>query len=238
MTSYNYEQFSSGAYDLDNFDGPRPGDKALDFPVTTPDGTARNLLDFNGRFLVLELGSITCPLFQSRRTKMSDLVTENPDVDFAILYIREAHPGKGIPQPTDMKGKADNARHLCTDQGEARPVLIDDMAGTAHKAYGSFPNSVFIINRNNCVLYRGDWNNPHATGRALAALKAGRPASGEGVFLPAKPAVLFSTLRAAGRDALFDFFRDLPHLFWKNVVKRNLRLLFGKRSGITPDHHC
>ncbi|NOX74899.1 MAG: hypothetical protein GXP03_15200 [Alphaproteobacteria bacterium] len=238
MSDYRYEKFTAGAYDLDNFEGPVPGDKAPDVRVTTIDGVERDLLAFDGRFLVLELGSITCPLFQSRRGGMAALFKANPDVDFAVLYVREAHPGALIAQHQSFANKQAMAAKLQTEDHEGRPILIDDMNGTAHKAFGGYPNSVFIINGNGCIVYHSDWNNPGATAKALGRLKAGKQAGGQGMFLPAKPPVAFSTLKRAGGTALRDFLFDLPSLIWKNIIKRNMRVLLGKKARVGPDHLC
>ena len=238
MTDYNYDNFSAGNYTLDDFQGPTAGRKALDFPMQTTDGDQRQLLDFDGDFLVLEMASITCPLYQSRRGKMKTLTGKYPDTSFTIMYVREAHPGKIRPKHIDAKGKLTNARALQFEDGEGRTILIDDLDGHAHVAYGSFPNAVFIINKNHCVVYYSDWNNPTATGRALANLKAGKPASGMGLFLPAIPAIGLVTLKNAGKGAGIDFARSFPSLVWENLIKRNLRLLTGRKSSITPDAKC
>lgn len=238
MAEYNYDSFSAGHYTLDNFQGPAAGRKAQDFTMQTTDGGSRQLLDFDGDFLVLEIGSITCPLYQSRRGKMKTLTERYPDTSFAIMYVREAHPGKARPKHDDSEGKLTNARALQFDDGEGRTILIDTLNGQAHVAYGSFPNAVFIINKNHCVVYYSDWNNPYATGRALKALKSGKPASGMGIFLPAIPSVGFKTLKDAGKGAGLDFARSFPNLVWKNLIKRNLRVLLRRPHPISPDMNC
>jgi hypothetical protein len=238
MPEYNYANFDADHYELDNFPGPQPGQKAPDFTLETLSGDQQNLLGFDGDFLVLELASITCPLFQSRRTTMKTLQKSNPDTSFSILYVREAHPGKSRPSHKHAGDKRNNALALRDVDHEGRKILLDDMHGTAHAAYGSFPNSVFIINQNGCVVYTSDWNNPFATGRALAALKGGKPAAGQGMFLPAKPPVAIKTLRDAGAGAAPDFLRSLPALIWKNLIKRNLRLIFRRPNSVLPDTRC
>jgi len=238
MSDYGYERFTAQAYDLKTFTGPALGTKAPDFAVSLVDGTPRQLLEFDGQFLVLELGSVTCPLFQSRRGSMAQLVTAHPDVDFTILYVREAHPGAGVSQHKSIADKQACATRLARDDGENRLILLDDLAGTVHQAYGRYPNSVFILNRNHCVLFHADWNNPSATARALAALKAGRPAGGPGLFRPPLPPVAIKTLRRAGAGAATDFIKDLPNLIWNNIILRNLRLLGGRPQKVLPDHRC
>ncbi len=237
MGDYNYRKFSADRYDLDSYGGPRPGDKAPDFALHTVDGHSHKLLDFDGDFLVLETGSITCPLFQSRRKGMETLVKRYPETAFRILYVREAHPGQNRPQHSGEADKTANARALQQDK-EGRLILVDTFEGAAHKAYGSYPDAVVIINRNGCVVYASEWNNPAATGRALAALKAGKPAGRAGLFLPARPPAAIRALKGAGKGAAADFLRSLPGLVWSNLVKRNLRVLSGRAPKVQPDTRC
>ncbi len=238
MAGYNYSKFDASQYDLDNFRGPQLGTKAPDMMVETMAGAPHRLLDFEGDFLVLEMGSITCPLFQGRRKGMAKMVANNPDVDFAILYVREAHPGLNRPKHTSDESKRDNALALQNEDQEGREIYLDGLEGAVHVAYGQYPNSVFIINKNGCVVFLADWNNPRATGKALKALKAGKPATGMGMFLPAPPPVVLKTLSSAGPGAAVDFFSGLPRLAWKNLIKRNLRVAMGKAPAIAPDANC
>lgn len=231
MKSYNYDGFSTGDYEFDTEIGPGVGDKAPDFELTVAAGGVRNLLDFSGEFLVLEMGSITCPLFQSRRGIMEPL-SQVEGASAAVLYVREAHPGADIQSHKSFDDKKACATRLTTDDGETRTVLIDGLDGTAHAAYGSMPNAVFIINKNGCVVYRADWNNPTATRKALQALLAGRAVTAKPYFRPARPMTVFRTLGNAGKGSAADFFKGLPVLIWTNIIKRNLRLFFGRpKSG-------
>ena len=238
MADYNYSKFEASDYDLDQFTGPQPGAKVPDIEVTALDGTSKRLLDFEGDFLVLETGSITCPLFQGRRKGMAELVNRHPDTAFAILYVREAHPGVNRPKHETEADKRANAMALKLEDHEGREILLDRLDGVAHMALGQYPNSVFIINRNGCIVFMADWNNPRATGKALKALKAGKPATGAGLFLPPPLPVAVRTLRKAGPGALADFLSGLPRLIWKNLFKRNSRVLFGKTPKIAPDATC
>ncbi|RUS65226.1 hypothetical protein EGN72_00830 [Pseudorhodobacter sp. E13] len=234
---YNYDQFSAKDYDLVNFRGPNPGTPAPDFNLTRADGGHSRLLDFDGTFLVLEMGSLTCPLFQGRRKTMSALHREYQNVDFSVLYVREAHPGAAISAHQSDDDKQSCAALLRSD-GERRKVLVDDLNGTAHQAYGGYPNSVFIINRNGCVVYASDWNNPETTGRALSLLIQGKPADLKAWFKPVPPSVSLKILRAGGKGSMADFLRGLPRLIWNNLVLRNIRLLRGKPIGTPPDVRC
>lgn len=238
MSGYNYTKFDATEYELVDFSGPEMGGKAPNAKLTGIDGTIRNLLEFDADFLVLEFGSITCPLFQSRRVGMARLNDEFPNAGNVVLYVREAHPGYEIPAHVTISDKTKQACRLRDDNGETREILIDDMAGSAHRAYGSYPNAVFIINRNGCVVYRSAWNNPRATRRVLRRLIAGKPVRAESMFLPAKPPIVMQTFRQAGKGSAVDFFKGLPRLIWNNLIRRNLRLLFHRNAAVQPDVSC
>jgi hypothetical protein len=107
-----------------------------------------------------------------------------------------------------------------------------------HQALGAYPNSVLIINRNGCVVYHSAWKNAHATARVLKKLVAGKPVTAESFFVPPIPPVALGTFRQAGRGSGIDFLRGFPHLIWKNLIRRNLLLAFGKAHRIAPDVSC
>lgn len=238
MTGYNYDQFSTGDYDFGTTAGPQVGEKAPDVEVAALDGETRRLLDVDGDFLVLEMGSITCPLFQGRRPRMERIEQDFRGVSSAVLYVREAHPGADIPSHRGMDDKIACARRLRDEDGESRTILVDDFGGDAHSAFGGMPNAVFIINRNGCVVFRSDWNNPMATRKAVAALVDGRPVKAKSYFKPVTPMMLMRILGRAGRGSTADFLRGLPALIWANLIKRNLRILFGRAPEGRADLTC
>jgi hypothetical protein len=40
-----------------------------------------------------------------------------------------------------------------------RPVLVDDLEGTAHTAYGSMPNMSWVLGRSGTILYKAMWTS-------------------------------------------------------------------------------
>ncbi len=42
----------------------------------------------------------------------------------------------------------------------------------------------------------------------------------------------------AGKGSALDFFKGLPYLIWVHIVKRNLKLLFGRETGFSADTRC
>lgn len=47
-----------------------------------------------------------------------------------------------------------------------RPMLVDDLEGTVHRAYGALPNMAYVIDRGGRIAYKADWT--HAPTLALA----------------------------------------------------------------------
>ena len=160
------------------------------------------------------------------------------DVTSVVLYIREAHPGASIQSHQSMDDKTACAKRLKAEDGEGRTILVDGLDGQTHAAYGSMPNAVFIINKNGCVVFRAEWNNPSATRKAVAALTAGRAVTSKSYFRPATPKAVVRTLGKAGRGARADFFKSLPILIWKNVILRNFKLLLNRPTAGSGKTTC
>lgn len=78
---------------------------------------------------------------------------------FAFLYVREAHPGELAGHHTTFAGKCDLARRLRDRWQIARPILVDDLDGPLHAAYGMLPNMTYIVGQGGRVLYRAMWTD-------------------------------------------------------------------------------
>lgn len=226
MSDYNYEGFSPDNYDLQGISGPAIGQKALDFKLETTTGELKKLLDFDGELLILELGSVTCPLFHTRRKGMLRLDLDFPDLSFAILYVREAHPGARIPAHKTFEEKKACATRLTVEDGDNRTIFIDGLDGAAHEAYGALPNAIYIINKAGIVLFKAEWNNLLATRKAIETIKKGKEVHIKSYFRPAKPWIVHSTVKRAGNGSGGDFFRGLPKLIWNMAIKRNVKTFF------------
>ncbi|MEL6505294.1 MAG: deiodinase-like protein [Pseudomonadota bacterium] len=228
MSDYNYDSFSPDNYNLQSADGPEVGQKAPDFSLETHTGEKRNLLDFEGECLVLELGSITCPLFLTRHESMKDIAKTYPMAAHAVLYVREAHPGAKIPAHTEMDEKKAVAGLLSSELDDPRDILVDGLLGEAHVAYGSMPNAIYIIDKEGIVRFKAPWNNSSTTRKALDAVLAGKPANFKSYFKPAKPQIVFSTVNRAGEGSKADFFRSLPILIWNVLIRNNIKTFLKK----------
>jgi len=202
-------------YDWDVFKGPRAGEPALDFTLTDLDGKQLKISDFRGKWLVIETGSSTCSMYTKNIPGMKAVRADNPDVEFIVVYVREAHPGERLHQHRTFDEKMHAAKILAPKYGEDRLVVVDQLSGKFHISYGAMPNIVYVINPQGCVHYRCNWATADGLHAALAdreninsnenadmrKLKASR---GIGIAL--------KTMWTGGFVALWDFVRALPAL--------------------------
>ena len=119
--------------------------------------------------LVLETGSRTCPVYDSKGTTMDDLHRQYAGrARIALLYVREAHPGERVPPHAHLEEKIARAKELPV----RRRVYVDDHAGTLHQVLGLHPNAVYIIGTDGLIAHFSLWNNPTEVGASLTALLA------------------------------------------------------------------
>ena len=76
-----------------------------------------------------------------------------------FLYTREAHPGEHYRHHGSMDDKRAVARAFLKQCRVGRQILLDDLDGTAHKAYGMLPNMSWIIGRGGLILYKAAWTD-------------------------------------------------------------------------------
>jgi len=76
-----------------------------------------------------------------------------------FIYTREAHPGEDVPHHDSLDGKLACARLLRDETGIRRPILVDDLVGSAHRRYGCMPNMTWVIDRGGRVAYKANWTS-------------------------------------------------------------------------------
>lgn len=212
---YNRPRFTVMQYDWEVFKGPRAGEPAFDFVLNTLDGKEVKISDYRGKWLVIETGSSTCSMYTKNIPAMQEVRAQNPDVEFIVVYVREAHPGERLHQHQSYDEKLTAAKMLAPRYGEDRTVLVDQLAGKFHVTYGAMPNIVYVINPEGNVHYRCNWATADGLQEALAdrhnintqenadmhKLKASR-----GLW------VALRTMWTGGFLALWDFVVALPGL--------------------------
>ena len=165
---YNSPRFKVKQYDWDVFVGPAAGEPAIDATLNDLDtGKEVKLSDFKGKWLVLETGSSTCSMYTKNIPDMESIEKDFPDVEFALIYVREAHPGERLHQHQDFNEKLAAARLLKPRYGEHRRILVDSMEGGYHLKYGAMPNTIYVIRPDFTVHYRCNWATADALREAL-----------------------------------------------------------------------
>jgi hypothetical protein len=76
-----------------------------------------------------------------------------------FIYVREAHPGERVTHHDMFQTKLANARLLRDEVGIRRPILVDDLDGSAHRAYGLLPNMTWIVSGGGRVIYKSEWTS-------------------------------------------------------------------------------
>jgi peroxiredoxin len=228
MTSsdYNFKHHKTEIYDMKELDGPKVGEKASDFLAMTIDGHEVRLSDYYGKILVLENGSITCPQFVGNIKPMNQLAEDFPNVEFLVLYTREAHPGERIGAHQTLEDKFQRARETQDRFGEERQILVDSLEGTGHLAYGTLPDMVYIIAPDGIVAFRGKWNNAEAIRTILEKLTKNE--SIEGLRSPFRIPPLAANIKAvmpAGFGAVMDLMVCAPKVMWVHL-KEELEFAF------------
>ena len=143
---YNNARFKIKLYDWDLFLGPAAGDVAPDFTVSDLEtGEPVSLSSLRGKWVVIETGSSTCSMYTKNIPSMESLSAEHPDVEFLVIYVREAHPGERLHQHKNFDEKVSAARLLKPRYNENRRVLVDSHAGDFHRVYGMKPNFIYVI---------------------------------------------------------------------------------------------
>lgn len=64
-----------------------------------------------------------------------------------------------MPSHDSLDSKLACARLLREETGIGRDILVDDLAGTVHRAYGLMPNMTWMIDRGGRVAYKANWTS-------------------------------------------------------------------------------
>jgi hypothetical protein len=88
--------------------------------------------------------------------------------EFFTIYVREPHPGEHYSHHETLEQKVSYARDCRAQDGIATPVLVDDLEGSVHRLYGTFPNMAYVIDRDGRIAYKAVWTD-HAEMRAVLA---------------------------------------------------------------------
>lgn len=226
---YNYSRFKTSNYDYELFPGPKAGEEMIDFTLQTLEGDEVKLSDYKGEWVVLETGSLTCPMYVKNIKPIDKLRAKYPDVTFLVVYVREAHPGSRRGAHHDIEEKTMMAKESQADYGEKRQILVDDIKGEMHQAYGSFPNMIYIIDPDGKVIYRCDWSFAKNIDKILQDRPNIDP-SERVQIITAAPWIMLPVTLKGGWDALWDLVVALP-----GILVGHLKVDFARWFGSSSD---
>jgi alkyl hydroperoxide reductase subunit AhpC len=143
--------------------GLRVGMPAPDFDLTSVDGGRVRLSDvLKDRHAVLVFGAITSPVTATNLPDLNRMweYFSWRGVQFLFVYVKEPHPGDAYPHHTSLEQKTRVARELQQLEEIRFPVLVDELDGQVHRAYGARPNPIFVVSRNGRLVYRAGHAEP------------------------------------------------------------------------------
>jgi hypothetical protein len=113
------------------------------------------------------------------------------DVQFLVVYIREAHPEEGwvvtmnrdqdilVNDPTTNDERVEVAATCALRLNIRMPVVVDDLDDQIASAYGALPDRLYLIDRGGKIAFQGDegpWGfDPKALDAACESLIGSQP---------------------------------------------------------------
>jgi len=178
--NYLYKHFTTALLFRDlRFDkqAAGPGDSFPSFEIFTTSGDSLNNRNvFADKPVLVIFGSMTCPMTASAAPSVQALYDEfGEQIDFIMLYVREAHPGEHFTQTESVEEKLEHARALKEFYDIPWTVAADSVEGDLHRALDPKPNAAYLMNSEGTILFRSLWAaDRDAMRQALDAAAAGR----------------------------------------------------------------
>ena len=93
--------------------------------------------------------------------------TFGKDVQFFLVYIREAHPTDGrqvrtnlrdqvlFKQPKSLEERETVAKQMCSKLDINLPTLMDRLDDKVNKAYSASPDRIYLVGKDGKIAYKG-----------------------------------------------------------------------------------
>lgn len=138
---------------------------------------------------------------------------EFPDVEFLLIYVREAHSGSRLGPHQSANENLSLSTELNRIYKNPRQVLFPNPSGDVHRAYGGLPNVIYLVNPDGKVIYRCDWSFLKLVRRVLLA----RDHVHTDEHVRIITAVPWIMVLRGGWDALLDITIALPLITWAHI---------------------
>ena len=227
--TYNYPRFKMSNYELGYFPGPKAGEVAnYEYSLTDLEGNEVKLSDYKDKWLVIESGSLTCPMYVKNVKSFAKLRDKHPDVEWLVVYVREAHPGEKAGQATTIDEKIGYAKRNKDEYSEKRRIAVDTLEGKWHHDWGLLPNMVYVINPEGKVIYRADWSFARHVDRVLQ--NRDKVHTDEHIaIIGAAPWITIPVTLKGGWLALFDILIIFPKVYYEHF-KLDIQTWWNKRN--------
>ncbi|MDD9942875.1 MAG: hypothetical protein OXU20_17675 [Myxococcales bacterium] len=239
--NYRFEHFGLGIAMSDfafSADALGPGDVLPDSTLIDVEGRLLSLRVLaDGLPLVLVTGSISCPMTTAALPDLKEIATRHArTLRFALVQVREGHPGEHVAQPRTMDEKARHAQRLRDARGVDWPVLVDDLDGSLHRRLDTMPNSLHVIAPDGTVLYRALFAGDGRVAAALSSIARGEAPARRHTSRMMSPVLeaagyMHSTLRDAGPRAYREVLTAAPPMAMMAMGTRLFPFLPEKRRG-------
>jgi hypothetical protein len=93
-------------------------------------------------------------------------------VQMVDVLVRQGHPGPAVPAYEHQTQKLADARRYKEDDGVPWTVLVDDLRGTVHQAYGALADPTYLIDVDGRVAFYNMWTHVPTLFEAVEALLA------------------------------------------------------------------
>jgi len=183
--AYNLAEFAAGA-SVTNPGETMPaqvGAPAPEFTAQALDGTIIRLSDFRGRsHVVMMTGAVTSPMCAFEVPALNGLQDEFSEKNFSflLLYTRESHPAENYGAHESFEQKLSYARELQRLENIRLPMIVDHLDGRIHRAYGPWPNALFVIDKDGRLIFRSNMANHRELREFLEDIVAAEKAMADG----------------------------------------------------------
>jgi len=165
--AYNLAEFAAGANVINPGETmpAQVGAAAPEFEAQTLDGTILRLSQFRGsKHVVMMTGAVTSPMCAFEVPALNALQAEFADKNFVflLLYTRESHPAENYRAHESFEQKLSYARELQRLENIRLPIIVDHLDGRIHRAYGVWPNALFVIHKDGRLVFRSNMANDRA----------------------------------------------------------------------------
>ncbi len=159
---------------------PDVGSPVPDVKIAELNGRTFVPANYKGHVLVLEFGSLSCPVFRDHVQEMEKLKSaEGPRAFFLLVYTREAFPAgdKDVQRNKDQNISVPDAKTLEERKTQAEQTqqslqitmatAVDSMDDAVSKAFGTFPNGSVVIGKDGNIAALEHWTNADSLRRAI-----------------------------------------------------------------------